>query len=202
LHSHADHLNTPRAIFDENQQLKWRWEQAEPFGVNVPDENPSALGTFEFPVRFPGQYFDKETNLAYNIARNYDGGLARFVESDPIGLRGGVNTYAYVGANPLKWSDSTGLDVDAPVKPPQTPSDTGRGGGGRWCPYAYRLEATVVPFWFFGEKVSAMCYYYCGPKNFCPPNADAYVRGPVWVYDFFRWRYSNVNPCPPEWFFF
>jgi uncharacterized protein RhaS with RHS repeats len=44
----------------------WRWDQAEPFGVNPADENPSGLGTFNLPLRLPGQYYDKETNLHYN----------------------------------------------------------------------------------------------------------------------------------------
>src|SRR5207244_1371424 len=93
---HVDHLNTPRAIYDDQQRLEWKWEQQEPFGVNVPDENPSGLSGFEFPVRFPGQYADKETALAYNYFRDYDASLGHYVESDPIGLRGGLNTYVYV----------------------------------------------------------------------------------------------------------
>src|SRR5207248_1752327 len=63
---HVDHLNTPRMVADVSSARVWRWDQQEPFGVNVPDENPSALGAFEFPVRFPGQYADKETSLLYN----------------------------------------------------------------------------------------------------------------------------------------
>src|SRR3954471_1562131 len=80
----VDHLNTPRLIEDANLQVVWRWDQQEPFGVNVADENPSGLGAYEFPLRFPGQYADIETGLAYNLARDYDPGIARYVESDPL----------------------------------------------------------------------------------------------------------------------
>ena len=113
----VDHLNTPRAIYDDQQRLKWKWEQQEPFGVNVPDENPSALGAFEFALRFPGQYFDKETNLHYNYFRDYDSAVGRYAESDPIGLRGGLNNYAYADNNPAKFRDPTGLVIIATIGP-------------------------------------------------------------------------------------
>jgi YD repeat-containing protein len=67
---HADHLNTPRLVTNDQQQAVWRWDQQEPFGLNVPDEDPSSLGAFEFALRFPGQYADKETNLYYNYFRD------------------------------------------------------------------------------------------------------------------------------------
>jgi len=89
----------------------WRWDQQEPFGNNVADENPSGLGAFDLPLRLPGQYFDKETNLHYNAARNYDASIGRYEESDLIGLRGGINTYAYAHSNPLRFADPTGLAV-------------------------------------------------------------------------------------------
>jgi RHS repeat-associated protein len=75
----------------------------------VPDENLSGLGAFEFPMRLPGQYFDKETNLAYNMARDYDSSTGRYLESDPIGIVGGLNTYLYVHGDPIRLSDPTGL---------------------------------------------------------------------------------------------
>jgi len=106
---HPDHLNTPRLVADSAGAAVWRWDQQEPFGVNVPDENPSGLSAFEFPLRFPGQYADKETNLHYNYFRDYDPGVGRYVESDPIGLLAGPNTYAYVRGSPLVYSDASGL---------------------------------------------------------------------------------------------
>jgi RHS repeat-associated protein len=89
----------------------WLWHQDEPFGNNVPDENPSGLGAFDLPLRLPGQHFDKETNLHYNYFRDYDPSLGRYGESDPSGLRGGINTYAYGGDNPVAYVDPSGLRV-------------------------------------------------------------------------------------------
>jgi len=107
---HPDHLNTPRFIADETQKIVWRWDQQEPFGATPPNDDPDGDGVkFDFPLRFPGQYFDRETNLAYNFFRDYDPSLGRYVESDPIGLGAGLNTYIYVNENPLNNTDPLGL---------------------------------------------------------------------------------------------
>ncbi|MMG18754.1 RHS repeat protein, partial [Salmonella enterica subsp. enterica] len=65
---------------------------------------------FHQPLRLPGQYFDDETGLHYNLFRYYAPECGRFVSQDPIGLRGGLNLYAYC-PNPLTWIDPLGLDV-------------------------------------------------------------------------------------------
>jgi RHS repeat-associated protein len=106
---HTDHLNTPRKVSRPNDDvLVWRWDPA-PFGDTVPDENPQGAGTFRYNLRFPGQYYDGESGLNYNYFRDYDPATGRYVESDPIGLDGGINTYAYGLGDPISEIDSLGL---------------------------------------------------------------------------------------------
>ena len=89
---HTDHLDTPRAITDSSGTVVWRWE-SDAFGVGAVDEDPDGDSNgFTFNLRFPGQYFDRESGLHYNWNRYYDPGLGRYITSDPIGLAGGINT--------------------------------------------------------------------------------------------------------------
>lgn len=116
---HADHLNTPRLIENQSQQVVWRWDQQEPFGVNVLDENPSELGAFEFPLRLPGQYGDKETSLAYNDSRDYYPGVGRYIQFRPFSLRYSMeHSRRLVG--PSQWghtdSDSARSRSDTRIK--------------------------------------------------------------------------------------
>src|SRR5208283_4297734 len=60
-------------------------------------------------LRLPGQYFDHETTFHYNGFRDYIPAIGRYIESDPIGLGGGLNTYAYVEGMPLNFVDPLGL---------------------------------------------------------------------------------------------
>jgi RHS repeat-associated protein len=108
--SDADHLNTPRLVADATGTTVWRWDQAEPFGNNPANEDPDANSVvFDLPLRLPGQRYDAETGLHYNYFRDYDPGLGIYKQSDPIGLKGGVNTYVYVLNSPLFWVDPFGL---------------------------------------------------------------------------------------------
>ncbi len=108
----TDHLNTPREVARINGASYvslWKWDSL-PFGDTAPNSNSAGRGTFTFNHRFPGQYWDKETGLHQNWHRDYDAGLGRYVQSDPIGLRAGTNTFSYVKNGPLMNTDMQGLD--------------------------------------------------------------------------------------------
>jgi RHS repeat-associated protein len=107
-----DQSNTPRVITAANangsiaaNQIVWRWDQTDPFGLT-----PPSVTTITSNLRFPGQMYDQEDNLFYNYYRNYDPTLGRYIQSDPIGLIGGLNTYLYAAGNPVAYSDPRGLD--------------------------------------------------------------------------------------------
>ncbi|MDP1638623.1 MAG: RHS repeat-associated core domain-containing protein [Candidatus Nitrotoga sp.] len=65
--------------------------------------------SLDMPLRFPGQLYDAHTAMNHNYFRDYDPNTGRYIQSDPIGLQGGINTYAYVGGNPINRTDPMGL---------------------------------------------------------------------------------------------
>jgi len=114
VYLHGDHLDTPRLATDTSvpPQIVWQW-QSDAFGNGT----PVAADGVQINLRFPGQYHDSESGLRYNYFRDYDPQTGRYVESDPIGLSGGVNTFGYVKANPINYLDSKGLFRLRPIRP-------------------------------------------------------------------------------------
>ncbi|MAQ24722.1 MAG: hypothetical protein CMK83_10915 [Pseudomonadales bacterium] len=98
-------MNTPELVTNAERTVVWKSNRT-PFGEEDPE-----IALVEQPFRFPGQYYDAETGLYYNLNRYYHPGLGRYITSDPIGLDGGINTYGYAYQNPIMYYDPRGEAV-------------------------------------------------------------------------------------------
>ncbi len=184
---HTDHLNTPRLIANGTPATVWRWDNDDPFGGNMANSNPGGLGTFTFNLRYPGQYFDSETNNHYNYYRDYSPDIGRYVESDPIGTvlfrdmafrnlgRIGLvapelgdflyserpkyaSSYTYVKSSPLSYTDPLGL-VENACTPQATSSDViVVAAGGGTCTWT---KFSVPDIDLYTGKGIVRCQYRC-----------------------------------------
>ncbi|MPV85799.1 RHS repeat domain-containing protein [Ostreibacterium oceani] len=132
-------------------------------------------------LRFPGQVHDEEINLYQNYHRDYNPNLGRYLQTDPIGLAGGINTYGYAGQSPLMFVDELGLkgycsslgECPEPSPPPIC--------NGTWYQFGSSLPFNVLGF--------CLCYWECipcgndvgfrapGNDNAHLPSADAVTVG-------------------------
>lgn len=195
-HIDPDHLGTPRLVTDGQGAAVWRWEGGEPFGAQAPEEDPNGTGSrFVLNLRFPGQYFDPETQLHYNFFRDYDPGTGRYVESDPIGLAGGLNTYAYVGGSPVSRIDPKGLEWDVPYF--QQPG---------FDPNRPVQEPSGIPTWWAQQSPEKKCEYKCSMVlgSICKPaymvptlygKAGAYLACEAGVEYLCHWACTHPEQC-------
>ncbi len=119
---HSDHLNTPRKLTQPDGQVAWQWaysafgDEQPTIGAKrftsestTPTTGATSIPEVTFNLRYPGQYFDKETKLHYNYFRTYAPSTGRYTQGDPIGLDGGWNRFGYVNSQPLTAVDPLGL---------------------------------------------------------------------------------------------
>jgi RHS repeat-associated protein len=136
----------------------------------------SRKSAFVYDESASGAYQDKETNLHYNYFRDYDPGIGRYGESDPIGLEGGLNTYSYVAGSPLQFTDPEGLDywVEGAVKGElgwglHQSICVGKRNGRRYCIS-------------FGRREERNCYFNCDGHVCIDKSAPGDVYGDLYRY--------------------
>lgn len=105
----TDLVGTPSELIDESGELAWRSRNTL-WGTTT----WAATSSTYTPLRFPGQYFDPESGLHYNLRRFYDPEVARYASLDPLGLSPAPNPSTYVH-NPHLWADPLGLNPCPPI---------------------------------------------------------------------------------------
>jgi RHS repeat-associated protein len=103
---HNDHLGTPELMTDESGNAVWGVTN-KPFGEAIVKSTSTVNNNF----RLPGQFFDEESGLHYNYFRDYHPGIGRYIEADPIGMKGGINLYLYCANDPVNSMDPDGQVV-------------------------------------------------------------------------------------------
>jgi RHS repeat-associated protein len=106
---HLDHLGTPQRLTNQAGEITWRG-YSEGFGKATIDQTvtPATTTATTNNLMFPGQYEDAEVGTRYNYFRDYDPSTGKYLQTDPIGLEGGENTYTYVEGRPTLDIDPTG----------------------------------------------------------------------------------------------
>ncbi len=102
-----DQLGTPQKLINSNGATVW---SAYYSALGYADVD--ALSSINNPLRYPGQYYDDTTGLHYNYMRDYDPAIGRYLQSDPIGIAGGINTFAYAYGNTNRFADPVGEFVN------------------------------------------------------------------------------------------
>lgn len=162
----VDNIGYPDIATTSDGVIDWRGIK-DSFGSIIP-----IVEDFKVNLRFPGQYWDSETDLNYNFHRDYKPSASRYIQSDPMGaLRG--HLYGYVNQSPLQNLDYVGLSsIALPLIPPS---------GGVRLPRAPWWVIPIVLLFDCKASDQDRCERDCDQddrirKNYCHYNASIYGR--------------------------
>jgi len=148
----ADQLGTPRVVTNNAGTVIWAWAyQGNPFG----EQQPTSTTGYVLNLRFPGQYYDAETNTNYNMFRTFDPPSGRYLQPDPMGQAAGPSLYAYVDSDPIDRIDPLGLAWFTTGYDYHLAQNTGRWALNRGVPKDDDLNPTMPfadPSNEFGDK--------------------------------------------------
>jgi len=120
--AHTDRLGAPQVLTDHNRAVNWK-AVYQPYGFSTVTTSSGPSGTPIQHLRLPGQYYDSEFGYLHNGWRDFNPGTGRYIQNDPIGLSGGMNTYRYAKDNPEMYTDPSGLSEVCGRLVPCNPSD-------------------------------------------------------------------------------
>ena len=141
---HTDQLGRPQKMTNASANLVWD-AIFQPFG-----EVYAVSGTATNYLMFAGQFYDGETQLSQNWHRDYDPTIGRYIQSDPIGLAGGINTYSYASQNPALLLDPYGLYDQSILEAAEAAAETEEEvGGGPENPYTDIVALATLELGYF-----------------------------------------------------